>query len=239
MRSKTKNLIGLGRTTAAKTFTRNGNLSDEPRNERHCEHERRRQGAGCSMVDGGPADCGAVGVMEVWPSSVGLRGQTLNHPQVHWLKTVVLSVVGKGATRARQVWVGEMSDGRSMSSAVDVSKILGDVKTRVSAVALGGAWGLPGLLPRRHPAYRQHEPDRGASMERVKAHPETVTDGLVARGRTPSGGIREGQSTVAGCAGGLARSSCEARAYRSGGGAKGRGRPGSHVCSTVREEAHV
>ena len=30
--------------------------------------------------------------MEVgWPSSVGLRGQALNHPVVRWLKTVVLS----------------------------------------------------------------------------------------------------------------------------------------------------
>jgi hypothetical protein len=147
--------------------------------------------------------------------------------------------VGKGATRARQVWVGEMSDGRSMSSAVDVSKITDDVETRASVGALGGAWGLPGLLPRRHPAYRQHEPDQGASMERVKAHPETATDGLVARGRTPSGGIREEQSTVAGCAGGLARSSCEVSAYRSGGGAKGRGRPGLNVRSTAREEAHA
>jgi hypothetical protein len=26
-----------------------------------------------------------------WPSSVGLRGQALNRPVVHWLKTVVLS----------------------------------------------------------------------------------------------------------------------------------------------------
>ncbi len=76
-------------------------------------------------------------------------------------------------------------------------------------------------------------------MERVKVHPETAADGLVARGRTPSGRIREGQSTVAGCAGGLARSSCEARAYRSVGGAKGRGRSGLSVRSTVREEAHV
>jgi hypothetical protein len=76
------------------------------------------------MVDDGLADCGAVVAMEVVrPSSVGLRGRALNHPQVHWLKTVVLSVVGKVVTRARQVWVGEMSDGRK-SSAVDVSKFL-------------------------------------------------------------------------------------------------------------------
>jgi hypothetical protein len=76
-------------------------------------------------------------------------------------------------------------------------------------------------------------------MERVKAHPDTVVGRPAAIGRTPSGGIREGQSTDAGCAGGLARSSCEARAYRSGGGAKGRGRPGLNVRSTAREEAHV
>ena len=192
------------------------------------------------MIDGGLADCGAVEVMKVVrPFKIALRGEVLNRPQVHWLKTVVLNVVGKGATRARQVWVGEMSDGRSMSSAVDVSKVADDVETRASVGALGGAWGLPGLLPRRHPAYRQHEPDQGASMERVKAHPDTATEVLVAIGRTPSGGIREEQSTVAGCAGGLARSSCESPAYRSGGGAKGRGRPDLNVRSTAREEAHV
>lgn len=76
-------------------------------------------------------------------------------------------------------------------------------------------------------------------MERVKAYPETVTEGMVAIGRTPSGRIREGQSTVAGCAGGLARSSCEPLAYRSRSGAKERGRSGLSVRSTVREEAHV
>ena len=27
-----------------------------------------------------------------WPSSVGLRGQALNHPELRWLKTVVVSV---------------------------------------------------------------------------------------------------------------------------------------------------
>jgi hypothetical protein len=51
------------------------------------------------VVDGGPAECGAVGVMEVvWPSGAALRGEASNRPQVHWLKTVVLNVVGKGAT---------------------------------------------------------------------------------------------------------------------------------------------
>ena len=44
-------------------------------------------------------------------------------------------------------------------------------------------------------------------MERVKACPDTAAGSLAVRGRTPSGGIREEQSTVAGRAGGLARSS--------------------------------
>ena len=192
------------------------------------------------MVDGGLVDRGAVEVMGVvWPSGAALRGEASNHPQLHWLKTVVVSVVGEVAARSRQVWVGEMSDGHSVSSAVDVSKLL-------KTMSKPGSWSCPGislgvtrLLLRRHPAYRQHEPDRGASMERVKAHPETAAEVLVARGRTPSGRIREGQSTVAGCAGGLARSSCEACAYRSVGGAKGRGRSDLSACPTAREEAHA
>ena len=52
------------------------------------------------MVDGGSAECGAVEVMEVvWPSGVAPRGEASNRPQVHWLKTVVLNVVGKGAAK--------------------------------------------------------------------------------------------------------------------------------------------
>jgi hypothetical protein len=40
--------------------------------------------------------------MEVWPSSAGLRGQALNHPELRWLKTVVVSVREK-AHKRRQV----------------------------------------------------------------------------------------------------------------------------------------
>lgn len=191
------------------------------------------------MVDGGHADCGAVGEMEVvWPFSAGLRGQALNRPHLHWLKTVVENVVGKGVAGSRQVRVGEMSDGRE-SSAVDVSKSIKTMSKPGSAICPGTSLGGTRLLPRRHPAYRQHEPDRGSSMERVKAHPEMAAGRLAARGRAPSGRIREEQSTVAGCAGGLARSSWEARAYRSVGGAKGRGRPGWWMRPTAREEARA
>jgi hypothetical protein len=65
---------------------------------------------------------GAVREMEVcWSSRVALRGEALNHPELHWLKTVVVNVVGKGVARLRQVRSGKMSDGRK-SSVVDVSK---------------------------------------------------------------------------------------------------------------------
>jgi hypothetical protein len=150
------------------------------------------------VFDGGPADCGAVEVMEVvWPSSVGLRGQALNRPHLHWLKTVVENVVGKGVARSRQVWVGEMSDGRE-SSAVDVSKSVKTMSKPGLRLGSGISLGVTRLLLRRHPAYRQHEPDRGSSMERVKVYPETAAGGSAARGRASSGRIREEQSTVAG-----------------------------------------
>ena len=191
------------------------------------------------MVDGGPVDCGAVEEMEVArPSGVALRGEASNRPHLHWLKTVVENVVGKGAARSRQVRVGEMSDGRE-SSAVDVSKSVKLMSKPGLRLGSGTSLGVTRLLPRRHPAYRQHEPDQGSSMERVKACPETAAGSLAARGRAPSGRIREEQSTVAGHAGGLARSSWEAPAYRSGGGAKGRGCPGWWMRSTVWEEARA
>ncbi len=76
-------------------------------------------------------------------------------------------------------------------------------------------------------------------MERVKAYPDSAAVPSAARGRSPSGRIREELSTVAGCAGGLARSSREASAYRSGGGAKGRGRLGAWMGSTARDEPHA
>jgi hypothetical protein len=34
----------------------------------------------------------------VWPSGVVLRGMAPNRPHLHWLKTVVENVVGKGVT---------------------------------------------------------------------------------------------------------------------------------------------
>ena len=142
---------------------------------------------------------------------------------------------GKGVLSARQLRTGKM-----------VVNICRGRVERCKATSEPGPPVCPGmslgdtrLLPRRRPAYRQHEPDLGSSMERVKAYPETAAGRLAARGRALSGRIREEQSTVAGCAGGLARSSCEASAYRSGGGAKGRGCSGWWMRSTVWEESRA
>src|SRR2546421_10733079 len=115
-----------------------------------------------------------------------------------------------------------MSDERKFS-AVDVSKLSQVTSEPRPEVSLGIGLGDSRLLPRWCPAYRQHEPGPGSRMERVKARPILSAGRSVARGRTPSGGVREEQSTDAWRAGGLARSSCEPPAYRSGSGSQGAG----------------
>jgi hypothetical protein len=66
----------------------------------------------------------------------------------------------------------------------------------------------------------------GSCVEREKAVPDTAAPQFGgARGSVPSGGNREGQSTDAGDAGGLTRSSCEVPAGHGGSGAKGSGHP--------------
>src|SRR5665648_987465 len=119
-----------------------------------------------------------------------------------------------------------MSDERRFS-VVDVSKPHEVTSKPRLAPCLGRSLGDIRLPPRWCPAYRQHEPGPGSRVERVKARPDTACPAPAtvgrARGRTPSGGIREGESTDAGRAGGLARSSCDPPAYRSGLGSEGAG----------------
>jgi hypothetical protein len=119
-------------------------------------------------------------------------------------------------------------------SVVDVSKLSQTTSKPRPEVSLGMSLGDIRLLPRWCPAYRQHEPGPGSRMERVKARPILSAGLPVARGRTPSGGNREEQSTEAWRAGGPARSSCDPPAYRSGSGSEGAGsfRP---VCVVNRE----
>ena len=162
-------------------------------------------------------------------------GEASNHPQLHWLKSVVVNVVGKVAAGPRQVGAGKMSDGPI--GFLPLTRRKAETTSKPGPCkCLGISLGATRLLPRRRPAYRQHDPGQGASTERVKACPDTAAVSCAARGRPPSGGNREEPSTVAGRAGGPARSSCEARAERSVGGAKGRGHPGERMRPTGWEE---
>ena len=69
-------------------------------------------------------------------------------------------------------------------------------------------------------------------VEREKACPDTAALVGVVRGSVPGGGNREGLSTVAGCADGLTRSSCEAPAGHGGVEPRGQVICGSFVRST-------
>ena len=105
------------------------------------------------MIDGGPADCGAVEVMKVvWPFGAGLRGRAPNHPVLRWLKTVVVNVQGKGVTGSRQVWVGEMGDGCCVPSVVDVSKTAKVASKPGLSSCPGMSLVVTRLLTRRRPA---------------------------------------------------------------------------------------
>ena len=81
------------------------------------------------------------------------------------------------------------------------------------------------LLPRWCPAYRQHEPGPGSRTERVKACPDTVR---LVTGEREGSKRRNPQGAEYRCedAGGLARSSCDPPAYRSGWGSEGVGSSG-------------
>jgi hypothetical protein len=130
---------------------------------------------------------------------------------------------GKGVAGPRQVWTGKMSDEREFS-AVDVSKLSQTTSKPRPEVSLGMNLGDIRLLPRWCPAYRQHEPGPGSRTERVKACPDTVA-GREAGGEREDSKRRNprGAEYRSGDAGGLARSSCDPPAYRSGLGSEGAG----------------
>ena len=78
----------------------------------------------------------------VWPSGVVLWGMAPNRPHLHWLKTAVENVVGKGVTRSRQVGIGKMSDGRE-PSVVDASKTVEVTSNRVAPRSRDKSGGYP------------------------------------------------------------------------------------------------
>jgi hypothetical protein len=95
------------------------------------------------------------------------------------------------------------------------------------------------LPPRWCPAYRQHEPGPGSRTERVKACPDT--DARKCPGR--EGGLQAAESArsrvpTRGALADLPVVAVIRLRIAVGGGAKGWGRPGWRMRSTVREELH-
>ena len=95
------------------------------------------------MVD--PRSADLYEVMEVaWPSGDALRGESPNHPPVPWLKTVVLNGAGKVGTGSRQVWTGEMGDGRELASAVrSAERCSAGIRTRACTMSWDESGGYP------------------------------------------------------------------------------------------------
>jgi hypothetical protein len=91
------------------------------------------------------------------------------------------------------------------------------------------------LLPRWGPAYRQHDLDLGSRLERAKARPETAAGVTEAVRENLERQKPQGEEYRRGRAGGLACSSCDPPAYRSGLGSEGAG-PSRLMSGINREE---
>ena len=142
-----------------------------------------------------------------WPLGVVRRGRTPNHPELRWLATVVVSVREK-AQVMRQVGTGKASASEPLTMC---RKYIGGIGTGVEI----RSWDKSGGCPVYWPGGARHEggvsPVCGFCVERGKAGPDTAAcRGWVVRGSASSGGNRETSSTVAGPAGGPARSSDDA-----------------------------
>jgi hypothetical protein len=150
-----------------------------------------------------------------WTSAAALQGEAANHPELLRSRAVVVSVAGKVALPARQVWAKKASaseplmtcrKGRPMTSKPGLSARPG--------MSLAGAC----LLARRCPAWRWRELGPGSGAERVnlssRARGRPVVPYWPAAARAsedPKRLIRKGQSSDAGHRGGPSRSSDEAR----------------------------
>ena len=114
----------------------------------------------------GLAGSGAVRVMEVgWPSEAALRGVVSNYRALRPLTAVRGERHGKGAPVSAS---GADREDERKRTVGDVSKPIQLTSKPGSAPYPGMSLGDTRLLPRRCLAYRQHEPDPGARMERVK-----------------------------------------------------------------------
>src|SRR5258708_1465219 len=100
--------------------------------------------------------------MKVWPFGVGLRGRASNHPELRWLKTVVVSVREK-AHVMRQVGTRKTYQKRPvgvtwLGVVVEASKGWDGTEPGGSSLALGMSLAGGRVLARWCPAQRRGEP---------------------------------------------------------------------------------
>ena len=74
---------------------------------------------------------------EGWPLGVALQGEASNHLELRWLKTVVVSVRGKGARDAS----GGVREGERKRTAVEASKQIDGIETGATLRSRDGSGG--------------------------------------------------------------------------------------------------
>jgi hypothetical protein len=101
-------------------------------------HERRRR-IDVERTDGSDAarEMEESGVYVRWPSAVALQEETANCPELLRSRAVVVSVVGKGALTARQVWITKANASEPL---MKCRKVVNDIKTRAKL----GSWDESG-----------------------------------------------------------------------------------------------
>ncbi len=173
--------------------------------EARCRTNRRMR---CCMRDGG------TGRMLVrWPSVAALQEEAANHPELLRSRAVVVSVVGKGTTRACQVWITKANASKPLMTC---RKCMGDIKTRVASMP----WEEPGgSLPTGQvvsgmKVARAWSGLSCGTWEPVAPRPLAASGACIGlrsfvEARTPSSRNCEGESSDAGHRGGPTRSSDE------------------------------
>jgi hypothetical protein len=77
---------------------------------------------------------------ELWPSGVALWGEASNHLELRWLKTVVVSVEGKGSVRAVRCGTRKTNESEPLMKCREVGN---DIETGVSMQSRDEAGGCP------------------------------------------------------------------------------------------------
>ena len=153
--------------------------------------------------------CGAVLVMEVWPSGTALQGEVSNHRKLLRLRAVVVSVAEK-AHVMRQVRAGKANVSEPL---LKRRKRSGVIRTGVQSLPREEPGGclLTGQVVTGVKVARARFRDQHGTWEPVAPMVLAGCWAGAAEGSPPSSRNCEGPSTGAGHRGGPSRSSGEAR----------------------------